>query len=238
MTFDESFYDYYEGDDSPDGDPRGYTRVHALRALERMGEAAEVAIKRLMPLMNDEDDWIAEEMPVFYGYMGRPAIEPLKLALDEGGVDTSEDFRWGSVPRALEQIAQRHPELRDEVLSILEQGLVTVANPTIAGLIVCSLMDVEAKESLEIIRQAFEDDRIDETIVDFIGVEESFGLREKRKWDLPPMLLPPSLKPRESSARNRSGDTYQQPFMAEVKVGRNEPCLCGSGKKYKKCCGA
>lgn len=25
---------------------------------------------------------------------------------------------------------------------------------------------------------------------------------------------------------------------AEPKVGRNEPCPCGSGKKYKKCCGA
>ena len=24
----------------------------------------------------------------------------------------------------------------------------------------------------------------------------------------------------------------------EVKVGRNDPCVCGSGKKYKKCCGA
>nr|WP_225218356.1 SEC-C metal-binding domain-containing protein [Planococcus wigleyi] len=23
-----------------------------------------------------------------------------------------------------------------------------------------------------------------------------------------------------------------------VKVGRNDPCPCGSGKKYKKCCGA
>lgn len=23
-----------------------------------------------------------------------------------------------------------------------------------------------------------------------------------------------------------------------VKVGRNDPCTCGSGKKYKKCCGA
>ncbi|MDD4439163.1 MAG: SEC-C metal-binding domain-containing protein [Tissierellia bacterium] len=21
------------------------------------------------------------------------------------------------------------------------------------------------------------------------------------------------------------------------KIGRNEPCPCGSGKKYKKCCG-
>jgi len=28
-------------------------------------------------------------------------------------------------------------------------------------------------------------------------------------------------------------------FKREVaKVGRNEPCPCGSGKKYKKCCGA
>ena len=25
--------------------------------------------------------------------------------------------------------------------------------------------------------------------------------------------------------------------IADKKVGRNEPCLCGSGKKYKKCCG-
>jgi preprotein translocase subunit SecA len=22
------------------------------------------------------------------------------------------------------------------------------------------------------------------------------------------------------------------------KIGRNDPCICGSGKKYKKCCGA
>lgn len=25
--------------------------------------------------------------------------------------------------------------------------------------------------------------------------------------------------------------------VVEKKVGRNEPCPCGSGKKYKKCCG-
>lgn len=30
-------------------------------------------------------------------------------------------------------------------------------------------------------------------------------------------------------------ETYVRP---EPKVGRNEPCPCGSGKKYKKCCGA
>ncbi|MDO4565660.1 MAG: SEC-C metal-binding domain-containing protein [Clostridia bacterium] len=27
-------------------------------------------------------------------------------------------------------------------------------------------------------------------------------------------------------------------YVAEQTVGRNDPCPCGSGKKYKKCCGA
>jgi len=27
-----------------------------------------------------------------------------------------------------------------------------------------------------------------------------------------------------------------EPHRVETKVGRNEPCPCGSGKKYKKCC--
>ncbi|HHW57491.1 MAG TPA: preprotein translocase subunit SecA [Clostridia bacterium] len=30
----------------------------------------------------------------------------------------------------------------------------------------------------------------------------------------------------------------QQPVVKQKKVGRNDPCPCGSGKKYKKCCGA
>jgi len=29
----------------------------------------------------------------------------------------------------------------------------------------------------------------------------------------------------------------QKTIVAETKVGRNEPCPCGSGKKHKKCCG-
>jgi preprotein translocase subunit SecA len=36
-----------------------------------------------------------------------------------------------------------------------------------------------------------------------------------------------------------SGDRHvQQVVRGQAKVGRNDPCPCGSGKKYKKCCGA
>ena len=31
--------------------------------------------------------------------------------------------------------------------------------------------------------------------------------------------------------------TPQQYVRSEPKIGRNDPCACGSGKKYKKCCG-
>lgn len=29
-----------------------------------------------------------------------------------------------------------------------------------------------------------------------------------------------------------------EPIQASKTPGRNDPCPCGSGKKYKKCCGA
>ena len=29
----------------------------------------------------------------------------------------------------------------------------------------------------------------------------------------------------------------REPVRVEKTVGRNEPCPCGSGKKYKQCCG-
>jgi len=36
---------------------------------------------------------------------------------------------------------------------------------------------------------------------------------------------------------NRGDDGPQQEQKSKNKIGRNDPCPCGSGKKYKKCCG-
>jgi preprotein translocase subunit SecA len=35
-----------------------------------------------------------------------------------------------------------------------------------------------------------------------------------------------------------AGERIEPIRRQEKKIGRNEPCPCGSGKKYKKCCGA
>jgi len=42
----------------------------------------------------------------------------------------------------------------------------------------------------------------------------------------------------ESEGEQYQRDTKSTPYQREApKVGRNDPCPCGSGKKYKKCCG-
>ena len=47
------------------------------------------------------------------------------------------------------------------------------------------------------------------------------------------------LSGRDDDSYNRYGDPLALPFVREQpKVGRNDPCPCGSGKKFKKCCGA
>ena len=35
----------------------------------------------------------------------------------------------------------------------------------------------------------------------------------------------------------RSDPSEPEPLKQKSKIGRNDPCYCGSGKKYKKCCG-
>jgi SEC-C motif-containing protein len=43
--------------------------------------------------------------------------------------------------------------------------------------------------------------------------------------------------PKEQCWYYTDGKEIREPIRAENKVGRNDPCICGSGKKYKKCCG-
>jgi len=57
-------------------------------------------------------------------------------------------------------------------------------------------------------------------------LEEAFQRRKRRELD----------QARMAGAGERQ--PVQQVVRGTAKVGRNDPCPCGSGKKYKKCCGA
>ena len=58
---------------------------------------------------------------------------------------------------------------------------------------------------------------------------EAHWLYELQGWD---GILSPETRKAITKDFNRS-----RIVVKEDKVGRNDPCPCGSGKKYKKCCG-
>ena len=47
----------------------------------------------------------------------------------------------------------------------------------------------------------------------------------------------PTKKGEEIKKPEAKKKVIQQTIVNDSKVGRNEPCPCGSGKKFKKCCG-
>jgi uncharacterized protein YecA (UPF0149 family) len=52
----------------------------------------------------------------------------------------------------------------------------------------------------------------------------------------------PATEPPEASGSQPRGparvDGQRGATPKAGKIGRNDPCTCGSGRKYKKCCGA
>jgi len=49
--------------------------------------------------------------------------------------------------------------------------------------------------------------------------------------------MPQREKVAEPVTASHGGDDVKKPVVKKQKVGRNDLCPCGSGKKYKKCCG-
>ena len=75
-----------------------------------------------------------------------------------------------------------------------------------------------------------------------IPQQQQQGAKQQTEQKAPPAKADqqkrpnPSPLPAEQSVRAAS-ESVKQKGSGTMTVGRNEPCPCGSGKKYKKCCG-
>jgi preprotein translocase subunit SecA len=75
----------------------------------------------------------------------------------------------------------------------------------------------------------------------FLSMVESIkdnSLRTLFRIRIAPQQRPPIEAPKKEMVLSHGGDGGSAPARRKTpKVGRNEPCPCGSGKKYKHCCG-
>ena len=219
-------------------DPRVWANLHAWRALGQLG--AVEAIPDLIRCLDYDDenevsDWNMEEIPRVFGRIGAPAIEPLSQCLED---DTRGLWALTTAANGLVYIAKENPESRPDCIAAITRRLERYSEneEDLNGFLICDLMNLKAVESLDLIRSAFQAGAVDISIGgDLEDVEIQLGIRQTRSAPKPHYHSCGTLCHADHDGKEGWVRTLPQPQRAP-KIGRNDPCLCGSGKKYKKCC--
>ena len=222
--------------------------VHAWWALAQL--RAEEAVVPLLGLLRriDEanDDWVGEDLPRVLAAIGPAAIPPVTAYLANPA-----HGEWARVAAAntLGLAGQSHPETRAECVARLSAQLERYDGQSdiLNALLISSLMDLSAVEAAPVMEKAFASGRVDESVAgDWEDVQIELGLKTQREQPRKPNEFTKmgeklrsalgvkltadnqlvSLAPKEMAAKR-----------AATKTGRNDPCPCGSGKTFKKCCG-
>jgi hypothetical protein len=219
------------------GDPESseaWAPVHAWRALGQL--RAEAAVEQLLALLNVllEDEMAGVELPVVFGMIGPAAIPHIAKYLSNG---KNPESPADTAIAGLREIAARHADCRGECIVVLARVLEPHAdiNRTINGLAVSALIDLHAVEVIDTIRDAFRRNAVDISIAGNIeDVEIELGLRTRRATPRPRYAVLPDGWSPQAVADRLQPNLLVPPRCAPI--GRNDPCPCGSGKKYKKCC--
>lgn len=142
---------------------------------------------------------------------------------------------------------------RDEVMAYYKSlftGKLEKEPSYVWGELVVCATDLYPEEVYDEIRSAYKDGLVDKMIIGLDSIDKAlrFG-KEAVLAKLPKSnrLIKDTIKEMESWATYREPEKIPKPknllpsrpyIPPAVKIGRNDPCPCGSGKKYKKCCGS
>jgi Protein of unknown function (DUF1186)/SEC-C motif len=144
--------------------------------------------------------------------------------------------------RALVCLVAWGEKTRDEVLSyykgLFHGGLVREPHHVWDGLVSCCT-DLYPGEVYDEIQQAFREGLVDDAFIDLAYIEQE--LARGKETVLAKLHQSRYGHIQDTIAELEGWASFQparpKPLPTTLKVGRNAPCPCGSGKKYKKCCG-
>ena len=135
------------------------------------------------------------------------------------------------------------------MVKILSDALSRFADTdeSVNAYVVTALIDLKATEAAEVIERAHAADCVDVSVNgNWNDVRKELGVPglglvpedlANQKWSWMPEPSHGSGDDLDDSGEYMPVDEVTAPIRSSGKVGRNEPCPCGSGKKYKKCCG-
>ncbi len=194
-------------------------------SVETTGDVVTEGLHRILASVYDGDD------------------TPLKGLIEDANVN--EHVRSAAL-KSFVVLVVCEKKSRKEIMayfqSLFKGKLEKPSPPVWTSLVNCSA-DLYPEEVYEDIQQVYADGLVEGIEID--EVQKNYALGKKKalkKLNTNPQytLIKETIKEMQNWACFKK--QKEAPRFSELrtgpKIGRNDPCSCGSGKKYKKCCGA
>ncbi|MBQ4516674.1 MAG: preprotein translocase subunit SecA [Clostridia bacterium] len=207
--------------------------------LKMLGEVTESAILRFTGETDVADDWNLEGLINYLEslYIPQGALE---ISRDELEFITKEELKEKALNIGYEIYEQREAEFGSENMRELERVV-------LLQVVDRKWMDhIDDMDQLRnginlrayaqrdpVIEYKFEGFNMFEEMISAIG-EDTVRFIYHARIEAPPEREQVA----EPTSAALAGENTNKTVKKAEKIGRNDPCPCGSGKKYKKCCGA
>jgi hypothetical protein len=218
--------------------------------------AGEMRLERAIPLvvkkLHECGEILSEECVEALGKIG---TDPAAEAVAEGWLDAEWDYRLYA-SSALEKIHSDTTVRKS--LELLPQDKDLDIRTKLADALLGQFADEGIEPVREMVQRRAYDPMNSDLMRKLVAVSTALGLtfpehpiwkreaeekmarQERRTKEMQGFLQAPAKPappPKPAPARDDYLEPKPAPFLrTEKQVGRNDPCPCGSGKKFKKCC--
>lgn len=210
-------------------------QIFALAAV-RYREKNKRIGEKTMPVIKDvferQSQYENIAIPITDGNKGMQVVVNLKKAVDNGPREVSLSIEKSITLGLIDDSWKEHLRELDDLKQSVQNATYEQKDPLL----------IYKFESFELFKTMVQ--KINREVISFlmradIPVQDPGSVKEARK---PRGLDRSQMKEERSDLLSQAHSRTQQqevtqPIVAEKKVGRNEPCPCGSGKKYKNCHG-
>ena len=241
-----------------------YFVIHSLFLLgELQARESTIAIFKVLSQSHDYlefylGDFLTDSIWEVVYKIAADNLEVCKQFIFKSGMNT---YVRAVFTDMVSQIVYHHPERRNEAINWYKDVILFFLNSSfednvidsdLIALMICSIIEIEGKELLPEIKKLYDRGLVSIIIVgDWKEVSEALTPNDKHKYNRKREILPIAERYKEVTSTWAGDDEEQsnwnynfedyfespnRPVDANPKIGRNQPCPCGSGKKYKKCC--
>ena len=222
----------------------GWAPICAIHLLAEIGHRwAPLAVNTaILDRHGDTGDWLLEEAPHVLARMGPGAVPATAALMRHACTDA---YVRVAAAEALVITALRHQDAKPGIVASIRDAAQREADADMRMMLVDSLLNLRDPDLYGYLRDAVETGFISSDYYDVPTLDDVYEGRLPPSTTSSPVELlrifsyHPGYRYGPGGPVDRFDDLLVRRLVDaghDRKTGRNEPCPCGSGKKYKKCC--